>query len=662
MFPELGHFALVLAFFVCLTCAGVAGVANVRRGVALVAFTRNAAVLVFALVLFAFFTLMQAFASGDFSVANVVTNSNSLLPMRYRLSATWGSHEGSMLLWALMMTGWSAAVALFSRQLPDVLITRVLVVLTAITAVFLAFLLLTSNPFERVIPAAAEGRDLNPLLQDPGMIFHPPLLYMGYVGMSVAFAFAIAALWGGHLDATWARWSRPWTIAAWIFLTCGIALGSFWAYYELGWGGWWFWDPVENASFMPWLVGTALVHSLAVTEKRGAFKAWTVLLAIAAFSLSLLGTFLVRSGVLTSVHAFATDPRRGVFILAFLVAIVGGSLTLYAFRAPKVNDGGRFGLLSREAFLLGNNLLLIVAAGAVLLGTLYPLVADSFGLGKVSVGPPYFELVFVPLMLPLVVLMGIGPNMRWKDDDGASLVRRLRAPAIGAAAAFIACAVFGPHFSWLACTGMAVAAWLAFGIIDGYRDRLRHASGLASTAARWRQIPIAFHGMQLAHLGVVAFIVGVTAVKTFEHEQDIALAVGQSKVIAGVDVKLTGITDVSGPNYQAKQGRFELSRDGKLLAVLTPERRLYASSRSMPMTEAAIDRSLLRDRYVSLGDELGGGAWTVRVHFKPLVNWIWLGCLIMAFGGLLGALDPRYRRARRSATVTAAIAAHGQAS
>jgi len=521
-------------------------------------------------------------------------------------------------------------------------------VLTAITAVFLAFLLLTSNPFERVIPAAAEGRDLNPLLQDPGMIFHPPLLYMGYVGMSVAFAFAIAALWGGRLDATWARWSRPWTIAAWIFLTCGIALGSFWAYYELGWGGWWFWDPVENASFMPWLVGTALVHSLAVTEKRGAFKAWTVLLAIAAFSLSLLGTFLVRSGVLTSVHAFATDPRRGVFILAFLVAIVGGSLTLYAFRAPKVNDGGRFGLLSREAFLLGNNLLLIVAAGAVLLGTLYPLVADSFGLGKVSVGPPYFELVFVPLMLPLVVLMGIGPNMRWKDDDGASLVHRLRAPAIGAAAAFIACAVFGPHFSWLACTGMAVAAWLAFGIIDGYRDRLRHASGLASTAARWRQIPIAFHGMQLAHLGVVAFIVGVTAVKTFEHEQDIALAVGQSKVIAGVDVKLTGITDVSGPNYQAKQGRFELSRDGKLLAVLTPERRLYASSRSMPMTEAAIDRSLLRDRYVSLGDELGGGAWTVRVHFKPLVNWIWLGCLIMAFGGLLGALDPRYRRARRA--------------
>jgi len=656
MIPELGHFALVLAFFVALASAGVAGIANLRRGVSLAAFARSSTLALFGLVLFAFACLMISFTEGDFSVLNVATNSNSLLPMRYRISATWGSHEGSMLLWVLMLTGWSAAVALFSKQLPDQLITRVLVVLAAITAVFIAFTVLTSNPFERVIPAAPEGRDLNPLLQDPGMIFHPPLLYMGYVGMSVVFAFAIAALWGGRLDSTWARWSRPWTIAAWIFLTCGIALGSFWAYYELGWGGWWFWDPVENASFMPWLVGTALIHSLAVTEKRGAFKAWTVLLAIAAFSLSLLGTFLVRSGVLTSVHAFATDPKRGVFILAFLVAIIGGSLTLYALRAPRVNDGGRFGLLSRESFLLGNNLLLVVAAGAVLLGTLYPLFADAFGLGKVSVGPPYFELVFVPLMLPLVALMGVGPLARWKDDDGATIGRRMIAPGIAALLAFVACAALAPRFSILASVGMAFAAWLAWGIVDGYRDRLRHASGMAGRGARWRQIPIAYHGMQLAHLGVAAFIVGVTAVKAFEQEFDVALAPGQSKELAAFTVKFVGVNDVVGANYNAKQGRFELLRDGKTIGVLHPERRFYASQRSSPMTEAAINRSLLRDVYVSLGEELEqpAGAWIVRIYNKPLVNWIWLGCVIMSLGGLLGALDPRYRRARRVAAAAPA--------
>jgi cytochrome c-type biogenesis protein CcmF len=656
MIPELGHFALVLAFFVALTSACVAGAANLRRGVAMAYFARSATVSLFGLVLFAFACLMIAFTQGDFSVVNVATNSNSLLPMQYRVSATWGSHEGSMLLWVLMLTGWSAAVAVFSKQLPDVLVTRVLIVLAAITAVFIAFTLLTSNPFERLIPAAPEGRDLNPLLQDPGMIFHPPLLYMGYVGMAVVFAFAIAALWGGRLDSTWARWSRPWTIAAWIFLTCGIALGSFWAYYELGWGGWWFWDPVENASFMPWLVGTALIHSLAVTEKRGAFKAWTVLLAISAFSLSLLGTFLVRSGVLTSVHAFATDPKRGVFILAFLVAIIGGSLTLYAFRAPKVNDGGRFGLLSRESFLLGNNLLLVVAAGAVLLGTLYPLFADAFGMGKVSVGPPYFEIVFVPLMLPLIFLMGIGPLARWKDEDGRLIVRRMLLPGIIAMAAFVLCAVVTPRFSPLACVGVAFAAWLLCAIVDGYRDRLRHASGMASTAAKWKQIPIAYHGMQAAHLGVVAFILGVTAVKAFEQENDVALSVGQSKNVAGVDVKFLGVTDVIGPNYNAKQGRFELSVGGSAARVLAPERRAYASQRGQIMTEAAIDRSLARDLYVSLGDDLGNGAWTVRVHYKPLVNWIWLGCLIMAFGGLLGALDPRYRRSRKTASVASSAA------
>ncbi len=651
MIAELGHFALVLAFLICALTAVVAGYANLASGRVLVAFARQATLAAFLLVFAAFACLMLSFAHGDFSVANVAQNSNSLLPMQYRISATWGSHEGSMLLWILMLTGWSAAVAVLSKQLPDLLTMRVLVVLAAITAVFCAFALTTSNPFERVLPAPTEGRDLNPLLQDPGMIFHPPLLYMGYVGMSVVFAFAIAALWGGRLDSTWARWSRPWTIAAWIFLTCGIALGSFWAYYELGWGGWWFWDPVENASFMPWLVGTALIHSLAVTEKRAAFKAWTVLLAIAAFSLSLLGTFLVRSGVITSVHAFATDPKRGVFILAFLVAIIGGSLTLYALRAPKVNDGGRFGLLSRESFLLGNNVLLVVAAGAVLLGTLFPLFADAFGWGKISVGAPYFEIVFVPLMLPLIALMAIGPLARWKDDTAGDVRRRMLVPAVVALLAFILCAALAPHFSPLACIGIAFAAWLVAGIVEGYRDRLRHASGLASSASKWRQIPLAYHGMQIAHLGVAAFIFGVTAVKAFEKEHDVAMTPGQIKPIAGYAVKLVGVTDVAGPNYNAKQGHFELSKNGVLDKVLKPERRFYASQRSMPMTEAAIDREFDRDLYVSLGEEIAakdGGGWIVRVHYKPYVNWIWIGCLIMAFGGLLGALDPRYRRARHA--------------
>ncbi|MCS6996751.1 MAG: heme lyase CcmF/NrfE family subunit [Casimicrobiaceae bacterium] len=649
MIPELGNLSLILAFFVTLTVAVFGAGVNLRRGVALIEFARQGTLIVFALIAFAFGALMTAFVQGDFSVQNVAQNSNSLLPWYYRVTATWGSHEGSMLLWLLMLAGWSAAVAIFSRQLPDVLVTRVLVVLAGITSVFIAFTVLTSNPFERILPAPPDGRDLNPLLQDPGMIFHPPLLYMGYVGFAVVFAFAIAALWGGRLDSTWARWSRPWTIVAWIFLTLGIALGSFWAYYELGWGGWWFWDPVENASFMPWLVGTALIHSLAVTEKRGAFKAWTVLLAIAAFSLSLLGTFLVRSGVLTSVHAFATDPQRGVFILAFLVAIIGGSLTLYALRAPAVHEGGRFGLLSRESFLLGNNLLLVVATASVLLGTLYPLASEALGWGKVSVGPPYFEIVFVPLMLPLIALMGIGPLARWKDEDAASLRARMLLPAIAAAAAFLLCAVIPARFSPLACIGMAFAAWLAAGVLVGYRERLRHAAGLASGLSRWRQIPIAYHGMQVAHLGVAAFVFGVTAVKAFEQEHDLAMKPGDTKSIAGYVVRFEGVAEVTGPNYTAKEGRFVLLKNDALDRVLKPQRRFYASQRAQPMTEAAIDREFDRDLYVSLGEELSGGAWTVRVHYKPFVNWIWLGCVIMALGGLLGALDPRYRRAARTA-------------
>ena len=645
MIPELGHFALVLAFFVCLTSAGVAGFANLRRGVALVAFARNATLLLFALVLFAFLCLMQSFAAGDFSVLNVATNSNSLLPLQYRISATWGSHEGSMLLWVLMLTGWSAAVAQFSKQLPDVMVARVLVVLAAITAVFLAFTLLTSNPFERLIPAAPEGRDLNPLLQDPGMIFHPPLLYMGYVGMAVVFAFAIAALWGGRLDSTWARWSRPWTIAAWIFLTCGIALGSFWAYYELGWGGWWFWDPVENASFMPWLVGTALIHSLAVTEKRGAFKAWTVLLAIAAFSLSLLGTFLVRSGVLTSVHAFATDPARGVFILAFLVIVIGASLTLYAARAGTVGGGAGFAALSRESLLLANNVLLIVATASVLLGTLYPLFLDALNLGKISVGPPYFDSVFFPLMAPLTFLIGIGPIAAWRRAELPDLWTRLKW-ALGVA---VVSAVLIPfamgRWSPLTAVGLFLALWIVAATATLVIQRLASApqqglgAKLAANSAAW-------YGMLLAHLGVAAFIVGVTMVNSYGIEKNVTMDVGQTESVAGYDFTFRGVVPVNGPNYTAMSGVVEMRRNGELKKTLRPEKRIYNAT-GMPMTEAAIDTGFLGDRYVSLGEPVTdkgvSGAWALRLYVKPFVDWIWGGCFLMALGGFIAMTDRRYR-------------------
>jgi cytochrome c-type biogenesis protein CcmF len=631
MIPELGQFALILAL-VASFVQGVMPLAGAQRGNATwVALARPAAQAQFLLLAVAFACLAWSFHVNDFSVHYVAQQSNSQLPAIYRFAAVWGGHEGSLLLWVLLLSTWTMAVSLLSRQLPEAMVARVIGVLGLVACGFLLFILITSNPFERLLPAAQDGRDLNPLLQDPGLVFHPPMLYMGYVGFSVAFAFAIAALITGRLDAAWARWSRPWTMAAWIFLTLGIALGSYWAYYELGWGGWWFWDPVENASFMPWLVGTALLHSLAVTEKRGSFRNWTVLLAIGAFSLSLLGTFLVRSGVLTSVHAFASDPRRGVFILAFLAAVVGSSLTLFAWRAPKTGLGGVFGLISRETLLLVNNVLLVVAAGSVLLGTIYPLVIDALGLGKLSVGPPYFNSVFVPVMVPVVMLMAAGPLARWKHADVADVARRL-APAlfVGVLAAVAVPLAMG-GWTPLAALGLFLAGWVAASGALQVRDRLR--SGMP---------PLAFWGMQAAHFGIAVFVVGVTMVGAWQTERDVRMAPDDTTEVGGHVFRFLGVRQEPGPNYTASIGDVEVTREGRLVAILHPEKRNYNSS-AMPMTEAAIRSGVTGDLYVALGEPLDNGAWAVRVYHKPYVIWIWIGCLFMAFGGLLAAADRRYR-------------------
>ncbi|MEF9943745.1 MAG: heme lyase CcmF/NrfE family subunit, partial [Burkholderiaceae bacterium] len=569
-----------------------------------------------------------SFYVSDFSVLNVASNSNSLLPWYYKLSATWGSHEGSILLWVVMLAWWTFGVATFSRHLPDEMVARVIGVMGLISVGLLLFTLMTSDPFTRLFPPAPEGRDLNPLLQDPGMIFHPPLLYMGYVGMAVPFAFAIAALLGGRLDAAWARWTRPWTTLAWVFLTLGIALGSWWAYYELGWGGWWFWDPVENASFMPWLTGTALMHSLAVTEKRGSFKIWTVLLAIMTFSLSLLGTFLVRSGVLTSVHAFATDPERGVFILAFLIFVIGSSLLLFAWRAPKVGLGGRFATVSRESLMLVNNVLLVVAMGAVLLGTLYPLFLDALNAGKISVGPPYFDAVFAPLMAPLVFLMGVGPLARWKEAKVPDLATRLLwALGVAVVTALIVPFIMGRWSLWISL-GLLLAFWVFTSTFVNVKEHTRNIRG--SIVAKLGAQSRAFWGMTLAHLGIGIFIVGVTMVKAYQTERDVRMFVGDVVSVGGYTFKFMGVSEAKGANYVAARGTFELSKDGKLLRELHPEKRNYFSNRAMPMTEAAIDSSIFGDVYVSLGEPTADGGWIVRAYYKPFVTWIWGGCLVMA--------------------------------
>jgi cytochrome c-type biogenesis protein CcmF len=647
MIPELGHFALILAFFVAIIQGVLPLVGAQRNNANWIAVARPATAATFLLIGFSFVCLGWAFYTNDFTVQYVAAHSNTQMPTMYRISAVWGGHEGSLLLWVLMLAGWAAAVALFSRQLPDAMVARVLGVLGLVAIGLLAFILLTSNPFDRLLPGPEEGRSLNPLLQDPGLVYHPPLLYMGYVGLAVAFAFAISALIAGQLDAAWARWSRPWTTAAWVFLTLGIALGSWWAYYELGWGGWWFWDPVENASFMPWLIATALIHSLAVTEKRGSFKNWTVLLAITAFSLSLLGTFLVRSGVLTSVHAFATDPRRGIFILILLAVVVGASLMLFAARAPKVKAGGAFAMVSRETFLLVNNVLLVVACGAVLLGTLYPLLIDALGMGKLSVGPPYFNAVFIPIMLPLLLLIAVGPVARWKQADLGAILRRLW-PAAAVGVVFgIAMPILAGGFHAYVALVLALVGWMLAAIVLQTIDRFKSGS---PTLSWW--------GMQLAHFGLAAFVIGVALVSNYQEERDVRMEPGDTVSVGGYGFKFLGVRDVEGPNYTAARGTFELSKDGKLLKNLYPEKRAYPSS-SMPMTEAAIDASLTRDVYVSLGEALDakGGAWAVRVYFKPFVDWIWGGCFLMALGGILAAADRRYRLRAKSPLVPAGAAA-----
>ena len=653
MIGEIGHFCLIVALMLALT-QGILPLAGAAKGrSAWMAVAQPAAQGQFLFVAIAFVLLIAAFVNNDFSILVVAQHSNTQLPTPYRVAAVWGGHEGSMLLWVLMLGLWGVAVSVFSNRLPGVFVARVLGVMGLVGSGFIGFLLFTSNPFTRLLPAAAEGRDLNPLLQDPGMVIHPPMLYMGYVGFSVAFSFAIAALLSGRLDATWARWSRPWTTVAWVFLTLGIALGSWWAYYELGWGGWWFWDPVENASFLPWLVGTALIHSLAVTEKRGVFRSWTVLLAIFAFSFSLLGTFLVRSGVLTSVHAFATDPKRGVFILAFLILVVGGSLTLFAARAPRVGLGGGFSAVSRESMLLVNNVLLAVAASSVMLGTLYPLLLDSLELGKISVGPPYFEAVFVPLMAPAVFLMGVGPLARWREASLPDLANRLKWALVAAVvAAGVSIASGG---SLLASFGILLAAWIAGTTIVMLLERTRNAGGnvVQRLARAPKLVPRGEWGMLLAHLGIAVFIFGVTMVKAWEAEKDVKMSPGTSATLGGYTFTMESMGEYNGPNYIALKGVVKVSKGERVVDTMYPEKRLYTASQ-MPMTEAAIDAGLTRDLYVSIGEALDDGAFAVRVQVKPFVDWIWGGALLMALGGLLAATDRRYRVAREERKAAAA--------
>ena len=643
MIPELGHFSLILALCMALILGTLPILGAYRGFSSWIAVARPTAYAQFLFMALSYGCLTYSCLTHDFSVKYIATNSNTSLPVLYLISGVWGAHEGSLLLWGLVLTIWTALVAKFSKSIPDATVARVLGVMGLVGIGFLLFLLFTSNPFERLFPAPLEGRDLNPLLQDPGLAIHPPMLYMGYVGFSVAFAFAIAALLEGRLDAAWARWSRPWTNMAWTFLTLGIALGSWWAYYELGWGGWWFWDPVENASFMPWLVGTALIHSLAATEKRGVFKTWTVLLAIFAFSLSLLGTFLVRSGVLTSVHAFASDPTRGLFILVFLAVVVGGSLMLYAVRAPSVKSSTSFEFVSKESVILLNNVLLVVTAASILLGTLYPLVIDALGLGKISVGPPYFNAVFVPLMAPLAVAVGLGMLFRWKKDSFSQLALRVRW--------FIAAAIVGglllpllmPFYSWAAALGITLALWTVATTLLTFIDRL----GVKGWSwQRLRTIPSGFYGMTFAHLGIAVFVIGITLTSVYSVEKDVRLAPNESIDMSGYVFEFHGVKQNKGPNYVAQQAFVTVSYKGQEVAKLEPQKRVY-QVQTMPMTEAAIDAGLFRDLFVAIGEPLGDkGAWSLRIYYKAFIRWIWLGALFMAAGGLWAACDKRYRLAK----------------
>ena len=636
MIPEIGHFALVLALTLAL-CQGVLPLLGAHRNdPAMLAVARPAAMGQFVFVAISFACLTWSFVQNDFSVLYVANHSQLSLPTVYRISAVWGAHEGSLLLWVLLLAGWTVLVARHSTALPEKFGARVIGVLGLLSVGFLLFTLLTSNPFERLVPSPPDGADLNPLLQDPGLAIHPPLLYIGYVGFSVAFAFAVAAMISGNLDQAWARWTRPWTTWAWLFLTVGIALGSWWAYYELGWGGWWFWDPVENASFMPWLAGTALIHSLAVTERRGLFKSWTLLLAIAAFSLSLLGTFLVRSGILVSVHAFAVDPERGLFILAFLSVVIGSALVLYAWRAPTLDSEAGFRLVSRETFLLLNNVLLVIATTLILGGTLSPLMVELFSGEKISVGPPYFEVAFAIPMVPLVLLIGLGMHTAWRSQASSPLLRMLKVPALIAVVAGIAVPpVFYGSSGVLLTVGAIAAFWImAVSLLQPIRS-WRRAEGAA-------RIGRSALGMAIAHFGVGLFVLGVTIVSAFSVEADRSLRPGEQVSVAGYDFELRSLRNVQGPNYQAIEGEVDVRRNGEFVTQLRPQKRTYLVQQS-PMTEAGIDAGWNRDIFVALGDPLGNNAWSVRLQYKPMIRFIWLGCLVMALGGIVAASDRRYR-------------------
>ncbi len=641
MIPEIGNVALILSLFLAVSLSLLPMLGSYTGQTRLMLSAKPLSVGLGVMLLIAFAMLTVAFAQDDFSVRYVAQNSNTALPIQYKISAVWGGHEGSLLLWVVILGMWTMAVSLLSKTLPLIMQARVLAVMGMIGVGFISFTLLTSNPFWRLLPEAAlQGADLNPLLQDFGLIVHPPMLYMGYVGFSVAFAFAIAALLDGHYDAAWVRWSRPWTSVAWAFLTAGIALGSWWAYYELGWGGWWFWDPVENASFMPWLVGTALLHSLAVSEKRGLFKNWTLLLAILAFSLSLLGTFLVRSGVLTSVHAFASDPDRGYFVLVLLAITVGGSLLLFALRATTVESQVGYRFWSRETFLLSNNVLLVIAALTILLGTLYPLFLDALGGGKISVGPPYFNAAFVPLMVLLVVAMGFGLGSKWKRINPTELLRLLRSPALIAVVLGLAFPfTYAGEFNASTALAAALLVWLLAASWVDLSRRLRHQNWWRGL----RQLNPGYYGMLMAHLGVGVMALGIAVVSHYSVQKDLRMGVGDQATLGQYEFTFMGVKNVVGPNFTAVEGQVKVVKDSDFVAYLLPQKRTY-TSRGQVMTEASIDPALSRDIYVAMGEPLSDGAWAMRLHIKPLIRWIWLGALMMALGGMLAVWDKRYRR------------------
>jgi cytochrome c-type biogenesis protein CcmF len=643
MAAEAGCFALILALFVALTQSLVPFAALRRRGPVIGAFVRHAAVAQFLFIATAFACLTYTFVTSDFSVQVVAANSHTLKPLLYKVSGVWGNHEGSMLLWVLILALFGAAVALFGDNLPDRLLTNVLAVHGMIGLGFLVFIVATSNPFTRLADPPADGNGLNPILQDPGLAIHPPFLYLGYVGFSMAFSFSVAALIEGRVDAAWARWVRPWVLAAWCFLTIGITLGSAWAYYTLGWGGWWFWDPVENASFMPWLAGTALLHSALVVERRSALISWTILLGILTFSLSLIGTFLVRSGVLTSVHSFAQDPARGVFILALIVIAAGGALTLFAIRSPVLKHGTPFAAVSRESGLTLNNLLLTTAAATVFLGTFYPLVVDMLGNDKISVGPPYYNRTFVPIMVPLLLAMAVGPVLKWKRDDLRAALGRLQLAALAAVLAAAAVLTLSFGHTWLAALFMAIAGWLVVGslLVLVHRTRLGSAP-LAISLRLARTTPLAVYGLVLAHAGMGIAVAGITGMSTWATEKIEMLRPGQTLQLSGYDVRLRSVGNVPGPNYEAERAVFDISRKGRAFAQLYSERRFYPV-RQQQTTAAGIRTNLISNLYVTLGDPDGKGAWAVRFYYHPFMPLVWIGALAMALGGFVSLADRRLR-------------------